>query len=62
MIKMIAKHKRKALLKSAAKELKLLIDDVNVMNLRRASTLNLDEPEHHDYQTCYELMKLSGEI
>ena len=56
------KQEQKMLLKSAAKELKLLIDDVNVANLRKADAGSLDEPDHYDYQTCYDLMALSEEI
>jgi len=47
-------------LQDAAREMKLLIDEVNTT--RRKSRGNTDEPEFYDYQTCYELMKLSIEI
>lgn len=55
----MTKQEQKEILEGAARELKLLIDDVNVANSMKAERDNLDEPEFHDYQTCYELHKLS---
>jgi hypothetical protein len=50
------------LLLSAANELKMYIDRENERLKSKVNCDDLDPPEYHDYQTCYELAQLAKTI
>ena len=51
-----------ALLTSAARELKGYIDRENERLKAGISSSDLDPPDYHDHQTCYELIELAKRI
>ena len=47
---------------SASKELASYIDKENKRLKSKICSTDLDDPDYHDYQTCYELDRLAAEI
>jgi len=47
---------------SVATELESYIDEKNKELKAAITSQDLDDPDYHDYQTCFELMKLSNKI
>lgn len=47
---------------SVATELESYIDAKNKELKSSINSQDLDDPDYHDYQTCFELMKLSHKI
>lgn len=45
-----------------AEELEVYIDTKNKELKSNISSQDLDDPDYHGYQTCFELMKLSNKI
>jgi len=47
---------------SVATELELYIDAKNKELKSAISSQDLDDPDYHDYETCFELMRLAHKI
>tara|TARA_R110000850_G_scaffold4471_2_gene20215 strand:- start:4391 stop:4759 length:369 start_codon:yes stop_codon:yes gene_type:complete len=50
------------IIKSASRELMSLIDDKNLLIKSKICSTDLEEPDYHDYQTCYELSVMAKTI
>ena len=52
----------KKILESASEELESYIDAKNAELKANIKSTDLDDPDYHDYQTCWELMNIARRI